>query len=132
VDYSIALFVPLLLVPIFSFVAVVVWADARRKEREALYRSEMVKKIVEAQGGGSAVEFLREEERIATRRAREGQRLGGLVTSAVGIAIMVLLAALDRKEPAYLAGLVPLAVGATLLVYSYVLAPRDDQAPGAR
>ena len=124
-DYPTVIFVPLLLIPIFSFVAVLVWADARRKEREALYRSEMIKKIAETQGGGSPIEFLREEDRIAARRNREGQRLGGLVTSGVGIAIMVMLAALDRKEPAYLAGLVPLAVGVTLLVYSYLLAPRD-------
>jgi hypothetical protein len=36
-----------------------------------------------------------------------------------------MLAGLDRKEPAYLAGLVPLVVGAALLVYSYVLAPKS-------
>ena len=124
-DYPTALFVPLVLVPIFSFVAVVVWADTRRREREALYRSETIKKISETQGAGSALEFLREEERLAARRNREGQRLGGLVTAAVGVALMVMLAALDRKEPAYLVGLIPLLVGAALLVYSYVLAPRE-------
>jgi hypothetical protein len=125
VDYPTALFVPLVLIPIFSFVAVLVWADARRREREALYRSETIKKISETQGAGSAVEFLREEERLAARRNREGQRLGGLVTAAVGVAMMVMLAALDRKEPAYLVGLIPLLVGAALLAYSYVLAPRE-------
>jgi hypothetical protein len=102
-----------------------VWADTRRREREALYRSETIKKISETQGAGSVVEFIREEEKIAARRNREGQRLGGLVTAGVGVAIMVMLAGLDRKEPAYLAGLVPLVVGAALLVYSYVLAPKS-------
>jgi len=125
VDYPTALFVPLVLVPIFSFVAVVVWADTRRREREALYRSETIRKISETQGAGSVVEFLREEEKVALRRNREGQRLGGLITSVVGIAIMIMLAGLDHKEPAYLAGLVPLLVGVALLAYSYLLAPRE-------
>jgi hypothetical protein len=121
---TVALFVPLLLVPIFSFVAVLVWVDTRRREREALYRSETIKRISETQGAGSVVEFLHEEEKITARRNREGQRLGGLVTAGVGVAIMVMLAGLDPREPAYLAGLIPLVVGAALLVYSYLLAPK--------
>ncbi|HSD66230.1 MAG TPA: DUF6249 domain-containing protein [Vicinamibacteria bacterium] len=123
-DYATALFVPLVLIPIFSFVAVLVWADTRRREREALYRSETIKKISETQGAGSVLEFLREEDKVAARRNREGQRLGGLVTVAVGIALMVMLAGLERREHAYLVGLIPLLAGAAILVYSYLLAPK--------
>jgi hypothetical protein len=125
VDYATALFVPLLLIAVFSFVAVLVWADNRRREREALYRSEMIKKVSETQGAGSTVEFLREEDRIAARRSREGQRLGGLVTVAVGVALMAMLAGLERREHAYLVGLVPLLAGVAILVYSYLLAPKE-------
>ncbi len=124
-DHTTALLVPLVLIPIFSFVAVLVWADARRREREALYRSETIKKISETQGAGSVLEYLHEEERAQARRSREGQRLGGLVTSAVGVALMIMLAGLERRESAYLAGLIPLLAGAALLVYSYLLAPRE-------
>jgi hypothetical protein len=35
------------------------------------------------------IEFLREEEKNATRRRQEGQKLGGLITVAVGIGMMV-------------------------------------------
>jgi hypothetical protein len=39
---------------------------------------------------------------------------------------MVFLKALMRDEPAiYLVGLIPLLIGAALLVYSYVLAPKE-------
>ncbi len=123
-DYATALFVPLLLIAVFSFVAVLVWADTRRREREALYRSETIKKVSETQGAGSVVEFLREEEKIAARRSREGQRLGGLVTVAVGVALIAMLAGLERREHAYLVGLIPLLAGAAILVYSYLLAPK--------
>ncbi len=39
------------------------WSDARRKEREACYKSKALKKIAETQGGGgsTALEYLPEE-----------------------------------------------------------------------
>jgi hypothetical protein len=121
------LFLAVSMVAVFSFVSVAVWADNRRKEREAFYRSETVKKIAESQagGGGSAVEYLREEERIAMRRRREGVRLGGLITAAVGVGLMVFLHGVETVEPAYLMGLIPLLVGVALLSYSYLMAPKD-------
>jgi hypothetical protein len=114
---------------LFSFVAVAVWSQERRREREAYYRSETLKKIADAQGagGGSAIEYLREEEKNAARRRQEGQKLGGLITAAVGISLMVFIRAVDRSDPdpAYLVGLIPLLVGAALLAYTYFLAPKQ-------
>jgi hypothetical protein len=114
-------------ISLFSFVAVASWSDARRREREAYYKSETLKKIAETQGtgGSAALEFLREDERNAMRRRREGIKLGGLITAAVGIGLMVFLRAEERSEPAYLLGLIPLLVGTVLLAYAYLLAPRD-------
>ena len=116
-------------IALFSFIAVASWSDARRREREAYYRSETLKKIAETQGGGgnAALEFLREEERKATRRRREGMKLGGLITMAVGASLMVFLWAEERSEPAYLVGLIPLLVGAALLGYVYFLAAKPDK-----
>ena len=40
---------------LFGFLSVASWADARRREREGYYRSEVFKKFAETQGaGGSA------------------------------------------------------------------------------
>lgn len=121
------LFLSIGAISVFSFVAVASWSDARRREREAYYKSETLKKIAETQGAGgsTALEFLREEERNVMRRRREGTKLGGLITAAVGIGLMVFLRAEERSEPAYLLGLVPLLVGAALLTYVYLLAPKD-------
>jgi hypothetical protein len=103
-----------------------VWADARKKEREAYYQGETVKKIAESQGAGatSALELLREQHRIATLRARESVKLGGLITVAVGIGVMVMIRGLERHEPAYLVGMVPLLIGVAMLTYGYFLAPK--------
>lgn len=120
------LFLSVASIALFSFVAVAVWSDARRQEREAYYKSETIKKILEKEGPAAtaALELFREEERIAIRRRVEGIKLGGLVTAVVGISLFPLLRGIEPKEPVYLAGLIPLAIGVALLVYGYILAPK--------
>jgi hypothetical protein len=130
--FPIFMFLSVGAVALFSFVAVAAWSDARRKEREAYYKSETLKKIAESgTGGGAALEFLREQEKIAERKRREGMKLGGLITAVVGIALMIMLRAMGHDPitgvPAgtYLVGLIPLLVGIVLLLYSYMLMPRE-------
>lgn len=114
-------------IALFSFLGVASWSEARRKEREAYYRGETLKKIAEAssEGAKSALELLHEQDRIVARRRLEGVKLGGLITSAVGIGVMVFLRAMERFEPVYLAGVIPLLVGLALLGYAFGLAPKD-------
>jgi hypothetical protein len=114
-------------ISLFSFIAVASWADARRREREAYYKSETTRKIIEAQGTGasSALELIREEEKNEARRRSEGIKLGGLVTSAVGIALLIFLRVLIKDEPVYLSGLIPLLIGVALLSYAYILGPKE-------
>jgi Domain of unknown function (DUF6249) len=115
------------IISVFSFAAVAVWSYARRREREAYYRSETIKKITETRGGESAMEFLREEERNAARRLREGLKLGGVITVAVGIGLMIFLGGIGRHspEPIYLVGVIPLLIGSALLAYTRFLAPKQ-------
>ena len=124
-----AMFIPIIgSIALFSFLAVASWSDARRKEREAYYKSEMLKRLAETSGEGTkaAIELLHSEERRAAIKRHEGIKLGGLITLAVGIALMVFLKAVANEDPgAYLAGLVPALIGAALLVYTYVLAAKE-------
>ena len=116
------------LVPIafFSFLAVAIWAKNRRLEREAYYKNESLKKIAEVQGpsANAALEFLREQEKVHAVRHREGLKLGGLVTMAVGLGFIPLLRAVHPTEALYLVGLIPLLIGSALLTYAYLLAPK--------
>jgi Domain of unknown function (DUF6249) len=111
----------------FSFLAVAMWARDRRREREAYYKSETLKKIVEAQepAANATLEFLREQERVRARRTREGLKLGGLVTIAVGLSFFLVLWATGPSRPAYIAGFIPFLIGLALLAYTYLLAPKD-------
>jgi hypothetical protein len=114
-------------IALFSFLAVASWSDARRKERETYYKSETLKKIAESSGEGAkaAIELMREQEKSAVKRRLEGMKLGGLITAAVGIGVMVFLHGVEHEEPAYLVGLIPLLVGVALLAYSVLLAPKE-------
>ncbi|MGA2218622.1 MAG: hypothetical protein ABSG51_11080, partial [Terracidiphilus sp.] len=53
------------IVVVFTFVLVIHWLDSQRKEREAYYKSETLRRITEAPGEGAkaAVELIREDER---------------------------------------------------------------------
>jgi len=114
-------------IAVFSFLTVTIWSDARRKEREAYYKSETLKKIAESSGEGArgAIELIREQQTSSAKRRLEGMKLGGLITAVVGIGVMALLHGLVRDEPVYLAGLIPLLVGAALLTYTFLLAPKE-------
>jgi hypothetical protein len=120
-------------IALFSFIAVASWAEARRKEREAYYRSEAIKKIAETQGAGgpAAIEYLREEDRLKRRRVleaqKQGQKLGGLTTVACGIGLMAFLWAVGDKDSkgVFLVGAIPFLIGVALLVYAYVMAPKE-------
>ncbi|HKM46373.1 MAG TPA: hypothetical protein VJX69_02235 [Terriglobales bacterium] len=116
-------------IALFSFLAVASWSDARRKERETYYKSETLKKIAESSGEGAkaAIELMREQEKSAVKRRREGMKLGGLITAVVGIGVMVLLHGLEHDEPVYLAGLIPLLIGLALLAYTFLLAPKEAE-----
>jgi hypothetical protein len=116
-------------IALFSFLGVASWSEARRKEREAYYTSETLKKIAESSGEGakSALELLREKEKNYVKRRLEGSKLGGLITAAVGIGIMVLLRGIVHDEPVYLAGLIPLLIGVAMLTYAFVLAPKEKE-----
>ena len=110
---------------VFSYLSVAVWSENRRKEREAFYRNDTLRKIGETQGGASAaLEYVREEERNAQKRRLEGLKLGGLISMAAGIGVGVFLIAILPDRPVYFLGLIPVLIGLALLLYAYVLAPK--------
>ncbi|UCF32419.1 MAG: hypothetical protein JSV78_08780 [Phycisphaerales bacterium] len=112
----------------FSWLAVVGWAIQRRKEREAFYRHETEKRLLE-QGDASAEQFLqlrREEERTRWLRRREGLKVGGLITGAIGLGILLGLRFVDTGALSFSAvGWIPLGIGLVLVLYAYVLYPES-------
>jgi hypothetical protein len=122
-DVMVFVFLAVGAVALFSFLAINSWSDARRKERESYYKNDMLKKLADSQGPGaaSALELMREEARLSTIRMRQGLQIGGLVTAAVGLGVMVLLGALPTDKGVYLCGLIPLLIGIALYGGSFLV-----------
>jgi ferric-dicitrate binding protein FerR (iron transport regulator) len=111
-------------VALFSMIAVTTWSEARRKEREAYYKADMLKKLAEAPapGAGAALELMREEARLGAERTRQGLRIGGLITGAAGLGVLIFLRVLlGGDEGVYLCGLIPLFVGIALYASSFLV-----------
>ncbi len=112
----------------FSWLSVGSYLNARRRERDAYYRNETVRRLTESQGAGAdaAIGLLREDDRLRVARRIESIRLGGLITVAIGIGIMVFFSFIDQdtRQVGVAIGSIPLLVGAALLLYVYVLAPK--------
>ena len=112
------------------FIPLIVFFENRRKEREAFYRAETLRRVAEASGDSAkaALELLREEERLKAVKQLEGMKVGGLVNLGLGVALLIFLRFMIGGGPGspYLCGLIPAFIGVALLVYALFLAPRPE------
>ncbi|HTB99022.1 MAG TPA: hypothetical protein VK716_18580 [Terracidiphilus sp.] len=107
------------------FLPVSAWMDTRRREREAYYKAETIRRVAEATGEGAAaaVQLMREDDRLRRIKKLEGMKVGGLVNIGVGIGVGCLLWSIGGREGSpYLVGLIPGLIGVALLVYSLFMA----------
>jgi hypothetical protein len=121
----IAILIPIVaIVATFTFVTVIHWVDSQRKEREAFYRAETIRRVTEASGEGAkaAVELMRENERLKRAKAREGLKIGGLINLCVGVGVMIFLHELLAGTAIYLSGVIPALIGVAMLAYVFLLA----------
>lgn len=105
------------------FLPITTWLEARRKEREAFYRSETIRRVAEASTDGSkaTVDLLREENKMTLIKMREGLKIGGVITLGVGVGLVAFLTPLAGWHVA-LCGLIPGFIGVAMLSYVYLLA----------
>jgi len=105
------------------FIPLVTWMENRRKERDAFYKSETIRRVAEASGDSAkaTVELLREQHRMALQKTREGMKIAGIINLCVGIALIPFLRVLVGWDVA-LCGLIPGMIGIGMLVYVYILA----------
>lgn len=113
-------------IAVFTFAGFAAFSDNRRKEREAFYRYEFRKKVIEQGGAASekVLEMMREEDRAELRRAREGVKLGGLITAAVGVGLIFGLRFIEG-ESVWMVGYIPLFIGVVMLLYGLLFAPKE-------
>jgi hypothetical protein len=112
------------------FIPLVTWMENRRKEREAFYQAETVRRLAEASGEGAkaAIELMREQNRLSRIKMLEGMKIGGVINLGVGVALVIFLRLLlgaGQGSP-FLCGLIPGFIGIGMLVYVFVLAAPVD------
>ena len=119
------------LIPIagIAMVVLIVWFGIRQKEKESLHRNELLRKIAESQGDAAqrVLEMIRQQDYESQVRRREGVKLAGLITTAVGIGLIPMLALIVRSEPVWTAGLIPLFVGIALFCYVFFFSSKPEQ-----
>jgi hypothetical protein len=128
----IAIMVPIVsVIAVFTFVSIASYSDNKRREREAFYRFEFRKKLIEQSGANlpQVMELMQQEERAELRRRREGLKIGGFVTAAVGVGLIFGLR--FTGEGVWMIGYVPLAIGVGLLIYGLFLAPKEPTGPAS-
>jgi hypothetical protein len=101
------------------FIPLVSFIDSRRKEREAYYRAETLRRVAEAPGEGAkaAFELIQTEARRDRQRKREGLKVGGLINIGVGVGLMIFLRSLGGNGSPWLCGLIPGFIGVAMLAY---------------
>lgn len=125
--FAVFFFLSIGAIALFTFLSVATWTGTRQAEREAYYKAEMMKKIAEAGGEGNpALDYLREQERIAAAKRLGGYKLAGLINIGVGLGIMALLRGLVQRVPVYLAGGIPAFIGLALLAHALWFAPERN------
>jgi hypothetical protein len=106
------------------FIPLVTWIDNRRKEREAFYKAETMRRLSESSGEGAkvALEMMQTENRQERLRKREGVKIGGLINIGVGVGLMMFLHSLGGNQSPWLCGLIPGFIGVAMLVYVFFMA----------
>jgi hypothetical protein len=128
-DFGLWMFLSIGAVALFVvFIPLVSWIEGRRKEREAFYKADTIRRLAESSGEGAkaAIELLKEEDRQKQVKTLEGMKIGGVINLAVGVALLIFLRALIGNEPVYLCGLIPGFIGVAMLSYAFFLAPKAN------
>jgi hypothetical protein len=100
------------------FLPITTWLDARRRESEAFYKAESLRRVTETStdGAKASIEYLREQARLEQLKTVEGMKVGGLILTGVGIGIGVMLWLIVGRTFAA-CGLIPMLLGLAMLAY---------------
>lgn len=123
-NYGLWVFLSIGAVALFAvFLPITTWLESRRKEREAFYKAETLRRVSESSsdGGKASIEFLREQNRLMQFKTLEGLKIGGLIMIGVGVGVVVLLWFLAGPAVSS-CGVIPLLIGVAMLAYVYLLA----------
>jgi hypothetical protein len=105
-------------VALFGFLSVSSWVDAKRREREAFFRHELLKKVAESPSAQQVIDLLRQEDADRIERRRQAIQLAGWVALGLGLGVGLLLSQLVSVPGLWAVGAIPALVGAAIVVHA--------------
>lgn len=127
------LFLSIVMICVFTMVSIAIWTEARRKEREAYYKAETMRRLAESSNDAAkyAFEMMREEQAMRDRevvreelKRREGLKIGGLVNIGIGVGLYFLMKNVGGPP---MVGMLVLGIGVALSIYGFFLVPRSPE-----
>lgn len=112
-----------------TFVAVIVWAESRRKERQEYYRYEFRKRLVDA-GKMDAVSFaslVRYEQELLQQQGREKLLVASFVILGIGVGTCIGLQFISGSI--WMVGLIPVCMGLSMLTGGLFFANKSNPGP---
>jgi hypothetical protein len=130
-EWPVFLFLSAATVAVFTFITVMGAVGARTAERIARERFALLRTLAEQQGDNArqVLELLRKQEEKKEARERDGMLLGGAVTTAVGVALSVMIAATSGGSAGWTVGLIPMLIGIVLLLFARFRRPAPVREP---
>ena len=122
------LFLAVVIVATLTFVSVIVWVEARRKEREEFYRFEFRKRLVEAgtMDADAFASLVRYEQELALRSARQKILVAAAIFLGIGIGACFGLQFISGSI--WKLGFIPAGIGVCMLVVG-LLAGKPNLGP---
>ena len=123
------LFLAAAVVASLTFVTIVVWAENRRKEREAFYRFEFRKRLVEAgkMDAESVAALARYEHELGLREGRQKLLVAGFVIVGLGVGACIGLQFIGGSF--WMLGFIPVGLGVSMLVGGLLLGATSNPGP---
>ncbi|MEZ5332327.1 MAG: DUF6249 domain-containing protein [Thermoanaerobaculia bacterium] len=110
----------------FIFLTTLVWAKLRRRERDAYYRHELAKAMIQRGAEGDEVARLLRKSNPGLAERREALKLGGFLTLALGVGFMVGFQWIPADEPIWKLGFVPTLLGLAMLLHAFTSGRSDS------
>jgi hypothetical protein len=120
----------------FSFLIATHWIDTRAAERRTRDRLALLRKLVDSPAESARAvsellreEDLREERRVRRKRqkARRDDMQGGLMVTASGLGVSIMLAAIAPKG-IWTVGLILIFVGVVIFSFAYFTGDQREEA----
>jgi peptidoglycan/LPS O-acetylase OafA/YrhL len=123
------LFLATTVVASLTFVAIVVWAEKRLQERQAYYRFEFRKRLVEAgkMDAASFAALMRYEHDLRMQQGRQKLLVAAFVILGLGVGTCVGLQFTGGSV--WMVGLIPACLGLSMLAVGVLFAPKPNPGP---